>query len=117
MADDDALSIPQGLDALQQLKESLSQQFGQIPAGQVSDMIDARLDKIDDALTALNHADMASRTVAIIAGAAAMTDPLKDLNALKDEIESIGTDFSKAAEVIDGVDQFVAGVTSYFGVK
>ena len=71
MADNDTLSIPQGHDALQALKESLAQQFGQTPAGLVSDMIDARLDKIDAALTALDQADMASRTVDISAAAAA----------------------------------------------
>jgi hypothetical protein len=117
MADDNTISIPEGLDALQQLKESLSKQFGQIPAGPVSDMIDARLDKIDAALTALNKAEMASHTPAISAGAAAMTDPLKDLDALKNEIQSISKDFAKAAVVINGIDQFVSGVTSFFGVK
>jgi archaellum component FlaC len=114
---DDTVSIPDSLDALQQLKESLSKQFGQIPAGPVSDMIDARLDKIDAALTALNQAEMASNTAAINAAAAAMTDPLKDLDKLKDQIGAISKDFAKAAQVINGIDQFVSGVTSYFGVK
>ena len=117
MADDDTLSIPQGHDALQQLKESLSQQYGQTPAGPVSDMIDARLDQIDAALTALNQAAMASNTVAINAAAAAMTSPLKDLGELKDKIQSIGNDAGKAGQVLGGVDQFISGVTSYFGVK
>jgi len=117
MADDNTISIPESLDALQQLKESLSKQFGQIPAGPVSDMIDARLDKIDAALTALNQAEMASHTPDISAGAAAMADPLKDLDALKDGIESISKDFARAAQVINGIDQFVSGVTSYFGIK
>jgi hypothetical protein len=117
MADDDTLSIPQGHDALQQLKESLSQQYGQIPAGPVSDMIDERLDKIDAALTALNQADMASNTVAINAAAAAMTNPLKDLDGLKDKIKSISNDVGNAAQILGEVDQFISGVTSFFGVK
>jgi hypothetical protein len=117
MADDNTFSIPQGHDALQQLKESLAQQFGQTPAGSVSDMIDAQLDKIDAALTALNQADMASRTVEINAAAAAMTNPLKDLNGLKGKIQIIGNDTGKAAQVLSGVDQFISGVTSYFGIK
>ena len=117
MADDNTLSIPESLDALQELKESLSKQYGQVPAGPVSDMIDARLDKIDAALTALNRADMSSRTVAINAAAAAMTDPLKDLDKLKDQIGAISKDFANAAQVMNGVDQFVSGVTSYFGIK
>jgi|ERR1035437_3556461 hypothetical protein len=108
MADDNNLSIPQGHDALQELKESLSQQFGQIPAGPVSNMIDARLDKINAALTAFNQADMASRTVDINAAAAAMTNPLKDLDGLKEEIQTISDDTGKAAQVLSGVDQFIS---------
>src|ERR1035438_5661653 len=106
MADDDTLSIPQGHDALQQLKESLSQQYGQTPAGPVSDMIDARLDKIDAALTSLDQAGMASHTVDINAAAAAMTSPLKDLDGLKDKIQSIGEDIGNAAQILGEVDQF-----------
>ena len=117
MADDDTLSIPQGHDALQQLKESLSQQYGQTPAGPVSDMIDERLDKIDTALTALDQAGMASHTVDINAAAAAMTSPLKDLDGLKDKIQSIGEDIGNAAQILGEVDQFISGVTSYFGIK
>jgi hypothetical protein len=117
MADDDTLSIPQGHDALQQLKESLSQQYGQTPAGPVSDMIDARLDKIDAALTSLDQAGMASHTVDINAAAAAMTSPLKDLDGLKDKIQSIGEDIGNAAQILGEVDQFISGVTSYFGIK
>ena len=117
MADDDTLSIPQGHDALQQLKESLSLQYGQTPPGPVSDMIDARLDKIDAALTALNQADIASHTADINAAAAAMTNPLKDLDGLKDKIQSIGSDIGNAAQILGEVDQFISGVTSFFGVK
>jgi hypothetical protein len=117
MADNDILSIPQGHDALQQLKESLSQQYGQTPAGPVSDMIDARLDKIDAALTSLDQAGMASHTVDINAAAAAMTSPLKDLDGLKDKIQSIGEDIGNAAQILGEVDQFISGVTSYFGIK
>ena len=117
MTDDNNVSIPQGHEALQELKESLSQQFGQTPAGPVSDMIDARLDKIDAALTALNQADMASRTGEINVAAAAMTNPLKDLNGLKKEIQTISDDTGKAAQVLAGVDQFISKVTSFFGVK
>ena len=131
MSDDDAISIPQisvpeisapeisvpeGHAALQQLKESLSEQYGQMPAGQVSDMIDQRLDKIDPVLTALNQAGMASGTVAISAAAAALTNPIKDLDALKKQIQSINDDVGKAAQVLGGVDQFISGVKSYFGV-
>ena len=117
MADDDTLSIPQGHDALQQLKESLSQQYGQIPAGPVSDMIDERLDKISDALTALDQAGMTSNTVAINAAAAAMTSPLKNLDGLKDQIQSIGKDTENAAQILGEVDQFISGVTSFFAIK
>jgi hypothetical protein len=117
MADDDTLSIPQGKDALQQLKESLSQQYGQTPAGPVSDMIDERLDQIDAALTALDQAGMASNTVEINAAAAAMANPLKDLDGLKDQIQSIGKDIGNAAQILGEVDQFISGVTSFFGIK
>jgi hypothetical protein len=117
MADDNTLSIPQGHDALQQLKESLTQQYGQIPAGPVSDLIDARLDRIDAALTALNQAEMASGTAAISAAADAMANPLKDLDGLKTQIQSITNDVGKAAQVLREVDQFISGVTSFFGIK
>lgn len=114
---DDTPSIPEGRDALQQLKDSLSQQFGQTPPGPVSDMIDARLSQIDDALTALNQAGVASGTGAINLAAAAMANPLKDLNALKNQLQEIGNDAAKAAQILGGVDQFISKVTSFFGVK
>jgi hypothetical protein len=116
MPDNDPLSIPQGCAALQQLKESLSLQYGQTPAGPVSDMIDARLDLIDAALTKLNQAAMASATVAINAAAAAMTNPLKDLDGLKQAIQSINNDTGKAAQVLGQVDQFISDVTAFIGV-
>lgn len=115
MADDDTLSIPQGHDALQALKESLAQQFGQTPAGLVSDMIDARLDKIDAALTALDQADMASRTVDISAAAAAMANPLQDLDGLKTQIQSISNDVGQAAKILNGVDEFISDVKTFVG--
>ena len=113
---DDPLSIPQGHAALQKLKDSLFQQYGQIPAGPVSDEIFARLGKIDAALTKLNQADMDSRTGSINVTAAAMKDPTKDLKALTAQIKSITNDFGTAAKILDGVDQFISGVTSYFGI-
>ena len=113
---DDTPSIPQGRDALQQLKNSLSQQFGKTPPGPVSDMINARLDQISDALTALNQAQMASRTGAINVAAAALANPLKDLDGLKDQIQTISSDVGKAAQILGGVDQFISKVTSFFGV-
>ena len=116
MSDDNTISIPQGRAALQQLKDTLSQQFGQIPGGPVSDMIDKRLDAISDALTKLNQAEMSSGTVAINAAATGMKNPIKNLNALKDQIQSISDDVGRAAEVLGGVDQFISGVKACFGV-
>jgi len=113
---DDTPSIPQGRAALQQLKNSLSQQFGQTPPGDVSNMIDSRLDAIDAALTALNQGDMASRTGAINMAAAALANPLRDLDGLKNQLQTIGNDVGKAAQVLGGVDQFISKVTSFFGV-
>lgn|GEM_PF-4182487 len=50
------------------------------------DAIDQRADEVDDALTAMNQIDMASRTVALQAAAAELTQPLNQLDArnLKD---------------------------------
>lgn len=116
MSDDNAISIPQGHDALQQLKDSLTQQFGQLPSGPVSDMINQKLNEIDDALTALNQADEATSTVAINAAAAGLDSPIKNLGTLKKQIQSITNDVDVASQILGNVGQFISGVKSFFGV-
>jgi hypothetical protein len=117
MTDTAPVSPQDAHDALQSLKEALDSAFGSAPAGPVSDAINARVDTVNAALTAMNQADIASRTVALNAAEDATANPLKQLDALKESIQRIGSDIAKATEVLNGVDKFVGAVSSFFGMK
>lgn len=106
----------QAHDALQALKEQLDAACTDATDSSICDEIDQRADAVDDALTAMNQQDMASRTVQIQAAAADLVKPLKELDQLKAKIEAIGNDMKKAVAALAKVDQIVSGVKTCFGL-
>lgn len=103
-------------DALQLLKEQLDAACEKATSEKLIDAIDQRADEVDDALTAMNQMDMASRTVALTAAAADLTQQLKQLDALKASIDAIANDAKKAAAALTQVDQLLGQVKSSFGI-
>jgi archaellum component FlaC len=106
----------QAHDALQMLKEQLETALEAATADSVIDALDQRADAVDDALTAMNQQDMASRTVALQAAVADLVKPLKDLDQLKTDLADIGNDTKKAAAALAQVDKIVSSVKSCFGL-
>jgi len=103
-------------DALQLLKEQLDAACEKATNEKLIDAIDQRADAVDDALTAMNQMDMASRRVALQAAAADLTKPLKQLDELKASIDAIANDAKKAAAALGQVDALVGQVKSCFGI-
>lgn len=116
MPDKTAISPQAAHQALQELEETLSNEYDSARSPQVRDLLDARLDVIEELLTALNRADMSSRTIALNAAADSTADALKKLDELKKRIQSIADNVAIAADVLDGVDKVLSGVKDYFGV-
>lgn len=116
MPDKTAISPQAAHQALQELEVTLSNEYDSAQSPQVRDLLDARLDAIEELLTALNRADMSSRTIALNAAADSTADALKKLDELKKRIQSIADNVAIAADVLDGVDKVLSGVKDYFGV-
>jgi chromosome segregation ATPase len=116
MTDETTPSTVDAHNALQALKDELESAYENAKTNDIRDQIDVRLDAIDPLLTALNQADMASRTVALSAAADSTEDALKKLQTLKEEVESIGDDIGKATQILNGVDQALSMVKTCFGV-
>ena len=116
MPDKTAIPIQTAHDALQGLEETLSKAYEQARSQEVRDLLDARLDTVEELLTALNRADISSRTIALNAAADSTAEALKRLGALKARIQSIADNVGKAAHVLEDVDKVFSGVKQYFGI-
>ena len=116
MPDETAISIQAAHDALQELHDTLSKEFEFSRSPQVRDLLDARLDAVEEILTALNRADISSRTIALNAAADSTAEALKRLGEIKARIQSIADNVGKAAHVLEDVDKVLSGVKEYFGI-
>ena len=116
MADETAISIQSAHDALQELGETLKEAYERAGSQQLRDLLSARMDVVWDLLTALNQADIHSRTIALSAAADSTAEALKRLDELKARIKAIADNVSTAAHVLEAVDQVLSGVKEYFGI-
>ena len=116
MADETAISIQSAHEALQSLEESLSDAYENARSQEVRDLLDDRLDIVEELLTELNRAAIHSRSIALSAAADSTAEALKRLDSLKARIKAISDHVGKAAEVIEDVDKVLSGVKEYFGI-
>lgn len=116
MPDETAVSVQAAHDALQELQETLSNEYEYARSPEVRKLLDARLDVVEELLTALNRADISSRTIALNAAADSTAEGLNKLDELKKRIQAITDDVDKAAQVLEAVDKVLSGVKEYFGI-
>ncbi len=116
MADETAISIQTAHDALQALEESLCDAYENARSQEIRDLLDERLDIVEELLTALNRADLHSRSIALSAAANSTTEALKRLDSLKARVKAISDNVGKAAQVLEDLDKVLSGVKGYFGI-
>ncbi|SRR6266511_1904573 len=116
MPDETEISVQTAHDALQELEETLSKAYENAKSPALRDLLDERLDSIEELLDALNRADISSRTIALNAAADSTTEALKRLGELKARLQSIADNVGKAAHVLEDVDKVLSNVKQYFGI-
>jgi len=59
---------------------------------------------------------MHNRTISLQAASGQLDAGIKQLKALKLELKAIAQDFALAAEVIDGIDGAISGITAFLAI-
>ncbi len=125
MADDDSQQLAErsdqekwqaAHDKLQTLLDDTNAAFDNARTDAQRNALDAIADETSTALTILNRQDIQSNTAALEAAEEPMQSSIDSLNHLKVELAAVAAGFAEAAAVVDGIEEAVDDVSSFFGL-
>lgn len=109
-------ALPQARGAAQALHDRLFAALNRATDPEDCAELDDALLAVDTILTQLNQEDLASRTGAMQAAAAEVSDAVEKLDALKDELAEIAQRVAVLGDVAGAVDSVIGPVKTIFGV-